>query len=307
MHRLVAAIVHRHQDRLIRELTRRRGNIGKSRRQINQNVAIETPRHMDELRQRIQCDRLRKIRLCRPAKYLQIPSGIDEVRLQRHRREELDIPHRFDQCRLRIQIEKDRHITELQITVKDRDRLSRPLGDARGEIGDQCRLAALSLRAEEGDHTRRRAQRGAVRIPDRRLQLIRREWLDHIPLCAAAQQPGLRLRVPAAGETDDQGLPAILLEIGKQTDIGLAVDIQKDQIRTECLHLPQSIARSLIPRRQLEARAVSDHARQPLKHHAVVLDEDCTIGHGIRLQLKGSTGSRGSEGSTGVVRRIICI
>ena len=278
MHRLVAAIVHRHQDRLIGELAGRRRNVRKSRRQIDQNVAVETPRHMDELRQRIQRDRLREIRLRRPAEHLQISSGIDEVRLQRHRREELDIPHRLDQGRLRIQIEKDRHIAELQVAVKDRDRLTRLPGDGCGEIGNQCRLAALSLRAEEGNHPRGRTQRGAVCIPDRCLQLIRRERLDHIPLRAAAQQPGLRLRVPAAGETDDQRLPAILLEIRKKTGIGLIVDIQKDQIRTECLHLPQSIARGLIPRRQLEARAVSNHARQPLKHHAVVLDEDCTIG-----------------------------
>ena len=199
------------------------------------------------------------------------------VALERHRREKTDIAGRLDNGRLRREVEEDGHVAELQIRVDDADLLARAARQSLGEVGNERRLAALTLGTEEDERLTVLLAALGHELAHGFLQLDAGKRFDEAATRARAEQVRRALGAPLGRHAEDVGPRVRLVERLDQGDGILVIDVEQDEVRIEHAALAQCVLLALVARGHGKVRRALDDSAELLEHQAVFLDQHDTI------------------------------
>lgn len=282
---LESAVDHRAEVRHAGVL--RGGDRGRveARRHVDQQVAEEALGHADDVLELRDGDLVDVVRLRRAAEHVDALGDGHVVALERHGGEEPDIAGRLDDRRLRREVEEDGHVAELQVSVDDADLLVRAARQSLGEVGDERRLAALALRAEEDERLTILLAALRDEFAHGLLQLDAGERLDEAAARARADEVRRALRAPLRCHAEDVGIGVGLVEGLDEWDGILVVDIEQDEVRVEHAALAQCVLLALVAYSHREARRALDDGAELREHQAVFLDQHDTVHRECLLSL----------------------
>lgn len=171
------------------------------------------------------------------------------------------------------EIEKDGHITELEVSVDNGYGLSCLPCQGGAQVGNKGGFAALPLGTEKGDDFRMMGGSGVAQVLDGFPQFFTGEGLNHESAGAGTHEAGLGFGVPFPAHADDGGMGIGFLQIRQKGAVSFVINVQKDELRLEGLHLPHGIPRRSVPGGQFKARRIFDNAGKALQHDLVCFNQ----------------------------------